>query len=39
MSTLVPPHGGDELKPLIYPEVERPDELKRAERLEKMGKR
>ena len=36
MSTLVPPHGGDELKPLIYPEAERPDELKRAEGLKKI---
>ena len=36
MSALVPPHGGDELKPLIYPEVERPDELKRAEGLKKI---
>ncbi|MAF94832.1 MAG: sulfate adenylyltransferase [Rhodospirillaceae bacterium] len=36
MSTLIPPHGGDELKPLIYPEVERPDELKRAEGLKKI---
>ncbi|MGE4561875.1 MAG: sulfate adenylyltransferase [Rhodospirillales bacterium] len=36
MSALVPPHGGDELKPLIYPEVEQPDELKRAEGLKKI---
>ena len=36
MSALVPPHGGDELKPLIYPEVEQPDELKHAEGLKKI---
>ncbi len=36
MSTLVSPHGGDELKPLILPEAERPDELKRAEGLKKI---
>ncbi len=29
MSILVPPHGNEELKPLIYPEVERAEELKR----------
>ncbi len=36
MSTLVPPHGGNELKPLISPEVEREEELKRAESLKKV---
>ena len=36
MSTLVSPHGGNELKPLIHSEAERPDELKRAEGLKKI---
>ncbi len=36
MSTLVSPHGGEELKPLIYPKAERPDVLKRAEGLTKI---
>ena len=30
MSQLVPPHGSNSLKPLLVPEVERADELKRA---------
>jgi sulfate adenylyltransferase len=30
MSNLVPPHGGDSLKPLLLPETERPDEARRA---------
>ena len=30
MSKLVPPHGGGTLKPLLVPEAERADELKRA---------
>ncbi len=33
MSKLVSPHGGGELKPLLIPEVERPQELKRAKSL------
>ena len=36
MSKLVAPHGGGELKPLIYPEVERAEELKRAANLKKV---
>jgi sulfate adenylyltransferase len=36
MSKLVAPHGGGELKPLIYPEVERAEELKRAGNLKKV---
>ena len=33
MSKLVPPHGVDTLKPLLAPEAERPDQLKRAKTL------
>jgi len=33
MSTLVSPHGGGPLKPLLLPGTERADEIKRAERL------
>ena len=36
MSKLVPPHGSDDLKPLLIPEVERADEMKRAEGLKKV---
>ena len=36
MSEFVPPHGGEELQPLILPEVERDEELKRAETLKKV---
>ena len=36
MSKLVSPHGGQDLKPLILPEVERPDEIKRAKKLKKV---
>ena len=36
MSKLVSPHGGQELKPLIFPEVERPDQIKRAKKLKKV---
>jgi sulfate adenylyltransferase len=36
MSTLVPPHGGNELKPLIFPEAKRDEEIKRAESLKKV---
>ena len=36
MSTLVPPHGGGALRPLLLPKAERADELKRAERLTKV---
>ncbi|MBZ0163526.1 MAG: sulfate adenylyltransferase [Notoacmeibacter sp.] len=36
MSQLVPPHGSDSVKPLLIPEIERAEELKRAERLRKI---
>ena len=36
MPQLVPPHGGAPVKPLLVPETERPDELKRAETLQKI---
>ncbi|MBF0093765.1 MAG: sulfate adenylyltransferase [Alphaproteobacteria bacterium] len=36
MSKLVPPHGGNELKPLLIPVAERPAEMKRAESLKKV---
>jgi sulfate adenylyltransferase len=36
MSTLVPPHGGGALKPLLLPRTERGEEIKRAERLKKV---
>ena len=36
MSKLVPPHGADTLRPLLLPEIERAEELKRAERLTKI---
>jgi sulfate adenylyltransferase len=36
MSKLVPPHGGDSLKPLLLPELERREELKRAATLKKV---
>ncbi len=36
MSQLVSPHGGQDLKPLILPEVERPDEVKRAKKSKKV---
>jgi len=36
MSKLTPPHGGQELKPLIYPVAERPDQIKRAEKLKNI---
>ncbi|HEC90722.1 MAG TPA: sulfate adenylyltransferase, partial [Alphaproteobacteria bacterium] len=36
MSKLVPPHGSDDLKPLLIPEVERADEMKRAGGLKKV---
>ena len=36
MSHLVPPHGATTLKPLLAPEAERADELKRAEQLKKV---
>jgi len=36
MSTLISPHGGDELKPLIHLQAQRLDELKRAEGLKKI---
>lgn len=36
MSTLVNPHGGGPLKPLLIPEAERREELKRAQKLKKV---
>ena len=36
MSKLVPPHGSDTVMPLLMPEAERADELKRAEKLRKI---
>ena len=36
MSNLVPPHGAETLRPLLLPETERPEELKRAEHLKKV---
>ena len=36
MSQLVPPHGGGVLKPLLAPEVERAEELKRAASLKRL---
>ena len=36
MSTLISPHGGDELKPLIHLQAQRLDEFKRAEGLKKI---
>jgi sulfate adenylyltransferase len=36
VSTLVPPHGGGPLKPLLLPVTERADEIKRAEHLKKV---
>ena len=36
MPQLVPPHGSESVKPLLLPETERADELKRAERLRKV---
>lgn len=36
MSKLVPPHGGGSLKPLLLPEIERKEELKRAQCLKKI---
>ena len=36
MSQLVPPHGSASLKPLLLPQMERAEELKRAERLRKV---
>jgi len=36
MSTLVPPHGSDSLKPLLLPEIERAEEAERAARLKKV---
>ncbi len=36
MSKLVPPHGGAGLKPLLAPEAERAEELKRAAQLKKV---
>jgi sulfate adenylyltransferase len=36
MSHLVPPHGAATLKPLLAPEIERAEELKRAEGLKKI---
>ena len=36
MSTLVPPHGGGALKPLLLPKMERADQIKRAENFAKV---
>jgi sulfate adenylyltransferase len=36
MSTLVPPHGGGALRPLLLPGTERADQIKRAEKLTKV---
>ncbi len=36
MSTLVPPHGGGPLKPMLLPRAERAEEVKRAEKLTKV---
>ena len=36
MSTLVPPHGSNSVKPLLLPEMERVEERKRAEKLKKI---
>ena len=36
MTTLVPPHGSDSLKPLLLPEVERAEEAERAARLKQV---
>lgn len=36
MPQLVPPHHADEVKPLLLPQAEREEELKRAERLRKV---
>jgi len=36
MSTLVPPHGGGALRPLLLPRTERADEIKRAQKLKKV---
>jgi sulfate adenylyltransferase len=36
MSTLVPPHGGGALNPLLLPVAERAEELKRAEKLPRV---
>jgi len=36
MSTLVPPHGGGALKPLLLPRTERAGEIKRAKSLKKI---
>jgi len=36
MSKLVPPHGADEVMPLLVPEVERKAELERAQNLKQV---
>src|ERR1700758_4280019 len=36
MPQLVPPHGSERIKPLIVPETERGEEVKRAQRLRKI---
>lgn len=36
MSTLIPPHGGGALRPLLLPRTERADEIKRAGKLKKI---
>src|SRR3546814_2270430 len=36
MSQLVPPHGSETVKPLLLPEAERSEEMKRAKELRKV---
>jgi sulfate adenylyltransferase len=36
MAKLVPPHNSEEVKPLLLPEAQRPEERKRAEKLRKI---
>ncbi len=36
MSTLVPPHGGGPLRPMLLPRAERAEEIRRAEKLTKV---
>src|SRR5205809_572047 len=36
MPQLVPPHGSETVKPLVLPETERAEEVKRAEKLAKI---
>src|SRR6201987_4370576 len=36
MAQLVPPHNSEQVKPLLLPEVQQPEERKRAEKLKKI---